>query len=68
MDKQRPWRHSAVIRASKEERQYVLEDVFWVPARNLSSGRAAPHLLSEPGPEKVVNSEALPSNDSEKME
>ncbi len=68
MDKQRPWRLSAVIRASKEKRQYVLEGVFWVPVHNLSSSRRASHLVTESGPEKVANSEAPPSNDSEKME
>jgi hypothetical protein len=66
MDTQRPCRLSAVIRASKEERQYVLEDVFWVPAHKLSPSRPASHLVSEPAPEKVATSEA--SLSKEKME
>lgn len=61
MNEKRPWRLSAAIHVSKEERQYVLEDVFWVPVHGLSFSCPASHPVSEPGPEKVASSEASPS-------
>lgn len=68
MDKKRPWRLSAAIRATKEKRQYVLDGVFWVPVHNLSSRRPASHLEPEPGPEKVAKNEASSLNALEKRE
>jgi hypothetical protein len=68
MDKKRPWRLSAAIRATKEKRQYILDGVFWVPVHNLSSRCPASHLKPEPGPEKVANNEASPSNALENRE
>jgi hypothetical protein len=60
VDKKRPWRLSAAIRATKEKRQYVLDGVFWVPVHNLSSRRPASHLEPEPAQEKSPKTKRHP--------
>jgi len=46
------------LAASQEERKYVLEDVFWVPASNSSSRRATSRRISEHGAGRTNASEA----------
>jgi hypothetical protein len=62
MYKKRGSRLSAAGSASKKKREYVLEDVFWVPISNCSSGRSTRHFVPELHSEKDSTETSNPDN------
>jgi hypothetical protein len=56
-------RLTAAISASQEKREYVLEDVFWVPIGNCRSKSSTSRLVPELRPERLDSSEASNSGD-----